>query len=252
MNNIKYEVMDYVGIVTLSRAPVNALNLEMYGEIADLFTDISKDVGVRAVLIRSDVKHFCAGNDVAEFSMFNEDYLNATTMRMNRALFNCKKPIICAVHGAVMGEGMALVSASDILLATKNSKFSIAEVNVGLMGILSECSVAIPMQAIKYMSLTGISMTAKELYRYGSIFEIVEDEQLCQRGLELAKVIASKPPLAVQEIKFRIHNLQDVSVLMYKNAPMEYDCSLRLCQTEDHKEAYTSILEKRTPIFSGR
>ena len=124
--------------VTLSRPPVNAVSQAMYAEIRDVFAML--DVlfpTAKVVVLRGAGKHFCAGNDLHEFVA-----MTSTTaphrMRLVRdafaAIYDCPVPTIAAVHGSVLGTGVALASCCDVIVAASDARFGTPEVSVGVMG----------------------------------------------------------------------------------------------------------------------
>lgn len=250
MEFIKFENRDHVGIVTLSRQPVNAICLALYKEVWQLFEQLDRDPEVWVILLQSDAKHFSVGNDMKEFSIMDDDYMD-NIIRANRAMFNCKKPIIGAVHGAVMGEGLAFACSCDILVASDDASFCLAEVNMGLCGTISECSLAMPVQLLRYMALTGNAVSAAEMMHHGAVFQVVERDKLFDAAWAIAQTIAGKPPLAVSRTKQALQNVSDQPVALYRNAPLEYAATNELKKTADHKEAYSAFLEKRAPVFKG-
>src|SRR5262245_42292952 len=77
-----------VATVTMDRPPVNAVDLVMYGELRDLFADIDQiDPGVRAVVLTGAGKHFCAGNDLEDFSTMDRDNVRERMFHVREAFF---------------------------------------------------------------------------------------------------------------------------------------------------------------------
>lgn len=148
-----------------------------------------------------------------------------------------------------MGAGLAFAACGDIVVAADTAKINIAEINMGLCGTLSEGQKLLPLPLMRYMALTGESVKVAELEKYGIIMKIVPVEELLDTALEIAKTLNSKPPLSVWKTKAALNNIAESSKYIYRTAAFEYEASLQLAKTEDHKEAYTAFLEKRAPEF---
>ena len=152
-----------------------------------------------------------------------------------------------------MGAGLTIVSSADIIISAEEGFFSFAETNVGLLGPVFECSRSIPIQVLRYMTLTGAKLSADELYRYGYIFEVVEKDALYGRALEVAQQIEAKPPLVTKEVKIALQRLADIDRLYHLDAVETYWTNETLLKdSHDFREAYTSFLEKRPPRFTGK
>lgn len=251
MNFIKFEQQGHIGIISLNRPKVNSLSLAMYGEIRELFEQVDQQKDIWVVILTTTSKHFCAGNDISEFDQFGPSYVKQIGQAI-RAAFLCQKPVICALQGAVMGAGIAFGCAGDIVLCAEDTKFSIAEANVGLCGTLSEASKLFPVPFIRYMALTGNVVPAEEAARFGGIYKVVPNEALQEEALSIANTICSKAPLSIQRTKEALQNISHVYDILYKTAPFEYDSSLLLAHTDDHKEASIAFAEKRVPVFHGK
>jgi enoyl-CoA hydratase/carnithine racemase len=103
------------------------------------------------------------------------------------------------------------------------------------------------------MALTGDRVSAADMERCGFVHKLVEREALAEEALQIAEMIAAKPPLSVRRTKISLQNLVGIHELLSRHAAADYDANTYyLKNTEDHKEAYTAFLEKRTPVFKGK
>ena len=103
-----------VATVTLSRPSVNAVTLEMYSKIEEIFDSLGRDGAVHAVILTGSGKHFCAGNDLDEFCTMDGTNWSSRMRTVRNAFFaisDCAVPVVAAVSGAVLGTGVALATS---------------------------------------------------------------------------------------------------------------------------------------------
>ena len=120
---------DGVATVTMSRPPVNAVDLIMYRELRDLFVDIDAiGNGVRAVVLTGEGKHFCAGNDLDDFATMDRDNVRERMFHVREAFFaiqECAVPVVGAVAGAALGTGLVLAASCDFVVASEDASFGL-------------------------------------------------------------------------------------------------------------------------------
>ena len=250
INFVRYEVRGHIAIVTFSRPPVNALNVQSYEELRETFGRIAQDTSVRAAILRAEGKTFMAGNDVNEFVSLKgtrtAEHLKLVNSSVE-AVYNCRVPVIAAVHGAVAGAGCGFVGCSDIVLASDRAKFSIPEVWVGLVGGAKNLLRLLPPKLVRYYALTGEAISAEDMKRYGGVIEVLPEDRLVERALKIAEQIARLSPLAVEYSKKYLKNLDYINGLEGHNEVMNNI----LLNHEDSVEAVKAFLEKRAPMFKG-
>lgn len=138
MKFVNLEVNDFIGIVTVNRPPVNAVNGEVYEEINKTFQSINERTDIRVVIFRAEgEKAFLAGNDLNEFLTMNPENADERMLVVREsfwAVYDCQVPVIGAINGAAPGTGLAYASVCDIIIASDNAYFSLPEINVGVMG----------------------------------------------------------------------------------------------------------------------
>lgn len=251
---IRLEVSDGVGLVTLDRPPVNALNREMRHAIVRSFDAISERDDVRCVVLTAAGKVFCAGADLKDRPNpdVQGDFLehNRITRETTNAIRECAKPVIAAVNGAALGAGMALMAACDILYASEEASFAMPEINVGLAGGAAMLKTLLGRSTLRRMFFTGQRLSAHDLLRRNVLEDVLPADRLLPVTLELAREIATKAPLALMYAK-RSANMVDV--MPQRDAyRFEQDFTMALSRTEDAREARMAFLEKRAPQFKGR
>lgn len=251
---VRLDVADYVAVVTMDRAPVNALSRQMRRELIAAFDEISERDDIRCAVIIGTGKTFCAGADLRDRpdADIAGDFLehNRVTRETTNAIRECAKPVIAAINGTALGAGFAIAAACDILFASEEASVGMPEINVGLAGGASMLKTLFGRSTLRRMFFTGQRLSAHDLYRRGVIEEVVPTDQLLETAKALAAEIASKSPLATVYAK-RAANMVDV--MPQRDAyRFEQEYTMALAKTEDAREARIAFLEKRQPVFKGR
>lgn len=251
---VRMDVEDGVGLVTMDRKPVNALNREMRRQMVALFDEISERTDVRCAVLTGANNVFCAGADLKDrpSSEIAGDFLdhNRITRETGNAIRECSKPVIAAINGAALGAGFGLAAACDILYASENATVGMPEINVGLAGGASMLKTLFGRSTLRRMFFTGQRLTAHDLLKRNVIEDVLSEKDLLPFTMKLAHEIASKAPLAMAYAK-RAANMVDV--MPQRDAyRFEQEFTVALSRTEDAREARAAFLEKRAPVFKGR
>jgi enoyl-CoA hydratase/carnithine racemase len=213
--------MDEHGIttVTLNRASKrNALNAETIEELIDVFSSLPR-MGARAVVLRAEGTHFCAGLDLVEHHQEDrrpEDFMHVC-LRWHEA-FNKMEyggvPIIAALKGAVVGGGLELASAAHIRVADQSTYFALPEGQRGLFtggGATIRVADLVGKARMIDMMLTGRVYKQDEAIQVGLAQYLVEDSEAT--AFELARAAAENPPLSNFAICSAISHMQNMSAL---------------------------------------
>ncbi|MEQ8814659.1 MAG: enoyl-CoA hydratase-related protein [Thalassobaculum sp.] len=252
--SLTVEKSDRIARVTLDRPPVNALTLQLYADIAELFESSSgwDDVNV-IVLSGAGSRAFCAGLDLKEFmaaTVEDDPKRGAVVRRCFSAVRNAAVPVIAAVNGPALGAGCVLASVCDIRIAADNATFGLPEINVGRCGGGAHIGRLVPQGALRRMFFTGRPIDAAEAFRIGLVDEVVPADQLAAAAGRLAAVIADKAPLGLRYGKQALNEIEFMPV--EDGYAREQQYSTRLMATEDAREATRAVVEKRPPVFKGR
>lgn len=233
---------------------LNAVNMELRQQLTDLYRKLSEDEDVRCIVMTGNEKAFMAGADIKEMSeKGTADVTRMNVRRMWAVLADCPKPVIAAVNGFALGGGCELAMHADIIIAGEGATFGQPEIRVGIMpggGGTQRLLRAVGKFKAMKMMLTGEPVSGREAFDMGLTSEVVEDEKVLPRALELARKIASMPPLAARRIKEVILAGQDTSLsagLMLERRTFD-----TLFDTEDQKEGMKAFIEKRKPDFKGK
>jgi enoyl-CoA hydratase len=248
-----------VGVVTLNRPHVlNALNAKKLAELSLAFLELDRNPDVRAIVLTgAGEKAFAAGADISELNALPNAIAGADQARMGQSLTRqmerMRKPIVVAINGFALGGGCEIAMAGDIRIASENAKFGQPEVNLGLIpgyGGSQRTTRLVGRGMAMYLCLTGELIDAREALRIGLVQKVVPLADLMTEAKTIAKVIATKAPLAIAACKRAINNGAHLSMDdALEVEALEFGA---LVDTEDIKEGTGAFLEKRKPQWKGR
>jgi enoyl-CoA hydratase len=204
------EVRGHIGELILDHPPVNALDSRAWNELPELITALGANPQVRCVLVRGEGKGFCAGVDIKEMQQYPERIvdLNRGNFRTFRAVRSCEVPVVTAVHGFVIGGGIGICGASDVVIAADDAYFSLPEVDRGAMGGASHLSRMFPLHKVRAAFFTGGRIPAAEAYRLGAAEKVVPAAQLLEEARAFAAIIAAKSRRALVLAKEALNGLE--------------------------------------------
>lgn len=245
----------HVALVQINRPQArNALNHELRTLLAENFDKLAKDKAIRCVVLTGGAQFFAAGADLKEIADCSAIEMHERQVhRLWAAISSCPKPVIAAVNGYALGGGCELAMHADVIVAGRNAVFGQPEIKVGIMpgagGTQRLTRVVGKFIAMK-MLLTGMPVSGEEAFAMGLASEVVDDDQVQTRALELAEIIASMSPLAATQIKEVLLAGQDTSLdaaLMLERKAFHL-----LFASQDQKEGMRAFFEKRRPVYSGK
>jgi enoyl-CoA hydratase/carnithine racemase len=254
MTDIVAEQSGSVLRIQLNRpAKKNAMTSAMYITMADLLDAAAKDDRVRVVLWHGAGDSFCAGNDLDDFLKNPPGPQASPQSRLIDAFIAFDKPIVAAVHGAVIGGGTTMLTHCDFVYAGESAKFQMPFINLALVPEFGT-SYSIPAR-IGYLGAAeliqlGQPFDAQRAVELGLATRVVPDQTLLATAAETAQKLADKPGSALQACKRLIRlpiRAQLVQAAKLENE--EYAVRLR---SADSKEAITAFFEKRKPNFNRK
>lgn len=267
-----YETLDvkiegHIAHVAFNRpSSLNAMNGTMFGEIGKAFRVLDENPSVRAIILSGNGKHFTAGLDLKESGAV----LGATEgdparirEKLRRhilwlqdcftAIEACRAPVIAAIHGACVGAGVDVITACDMRIATKDTFFTIQEINVGIVadvGTLQRAPHVLPFGIVKEMAYTGRKMFTDEALRLGFINNVGDDiASVHELALSMAQEIASKSPLAVAGTKAILNHARDHSVADGLDYVATWNSGMLL--GEDLMKAASAALTRQSVSFDN-
>lgn len=196
---------DALAIVRLNRPDAaNALSSALRQALVDVFTVLADDADLRVVILTGAGRAFCAGLDLRELGMDKEALSVNETLDPVAAVRNFPGIVIGAVNGAAFTGGLELALACDFLVAGRSARFADTHAKVGALPgwqLSQRLSRTIGIQRAKRMAFSGTPIGADVAAEWGLVSEVVEDDALLSRVLELARSIASADPTAVKRYK---------------------------------------------------
>ena len=217
---IVYEKQDAIAYITLNRPKVlNVYNVKMRDELYQVLGAVKDDPEVRVAILRgTGDKAFCAGADLTEFLTAPSPII-ARQVRWERDVWglflSLPQPVIAAVHGYVLGDGIEMALCCDIRIASSDAQFGTPEVGLGIIPAAGGTQTLPRMvgrgKALE-MLLTGRRLDAQEAYKAGLVNRVVPREQLLPTAEEIARKIASYNQMAVRSAKQAIVRGADLSL----------------------------------------
>jgi methylglutaconyl-CoA hydratase len=255
--SLRYEVHGAVARIVLARPEVrNAFDDGLIEELTRAFAAAGADPSVRAVVLSGDGPTFCAGADVnwmrkAGGYSKEENEADAERMaRMLRGIDACPKPVVALAHGAAIGGGVGLVAAADIVIASEETVFSLAEVKLGILPAAISPYVlrAIGPRAARDLFLTGERFDAARALAIGLVHRVVPAAELAEAGNRKVAALLSSGPEAVRAAKALIEKVTG------KNPEEAMPLTVRTIAerraSAEAKEGLSAFLEKRKPAWA--
>ncbi|GAA3240190.1 enoyl-CoA hydratase/isomerase family protein [Pseudonocardia petroleophila] len=240
--------------IVLDGPNLNAVGADAHAQLADIWPAIDRDESVRVVVIRGAGRGFSAGGsfDLIE-SMVDDPAVRTRVMREARDLvynvINCSKPIVSAIHGPAVGAGLAVAMLADISVAGRTAKIVDGHTRLGVAAgdhAVINWPLLCGMAKAKYYLLTCDVLTGEEAERIGLVSVCVDDDQVHDKAMEVARKLAAGSPSAVQFTKQALNN-------WYRAAGPSFDASLALefygFGLDDVREGVAAHREKRAPRF---
>jgi enoyl-CoA hydratase/carnithine racemase len=250
-----------VATITLNRPErKNPLTFESYAELRDTFRALVYARGVKAVVIAGAGGNFSSGGDVHEIigpltQMDMPGLLDFTRMTgdLVKAMRACPQPIVAALDGICVGAGAIVAMASDLRLATPETKTAFLFTRVGLAGCdMGACAILpriIGQGRAAELLFTGRMMTAQEGESWGFHNRLVASGALLGEAQALALTLASGPTFAHGITKTQLG--QEWNVSLETAIEMEAQAQAICMATNDFRRAFEAFAAKRTPEFKG-
>jgi enoyl-CoA hydratase/carnithine racemase len=238
---------------------LNALNEPMLNELMESIDQCQADSAVKVVVLSGAGKGFSAGGDIAEMIQGIQskavdftgtmEKLKETALKVRR----CTKPVIASMHGPVAGAGFSLALLCDFRIAADNAKFIEAFVNIGLvpdMGSVYSLAKIVGLGTMTELVMTGKALDAKRALELNLLNQVVPFEDLEATTEKFAMYIASRPAIALANMKAMINNLyyEDFEKALDQETKYQLQCS----ETADFVEGIMAFAQKRKPVFVGK
>jgi enoyl-CoA hydratase len=257
-DNLLVERDDAVAVVTLNRPKVlNALNGQTLSELSAAMASLKGDAGVRAIVLTgAGEKSFVAGADINELAVLSpvagKEHARAGQQVFN-AIEQLGKPVIAAINGFALGGGCELAMACTLRLAADTARFGQPEINLGLIPGYAG-SQRLPRLVGKGCALeillTGEMIGAARAYEIGLVNRVVPAAELMTEARKLARVLASKAPIAVRYIIEAVN--QGLDTPFAAGEFLETSLFGTIASSDDMREGTKAFLEKRPPVWQGK
>ncbi|MBU1625735.1 enoyl-CoA hydratase/isomerase family protein [bacterium] len=234
----------------------NAFNDVMIGELKSAYDDAAKDDALRIVILSGRGKSFCAGADLNWMRnqinfIFDENLNDALKLAdLMYTIYHFPKPTIGRINGTTIGGGTGLAAVNDIVIASKDAKFSLSEVKIGLVPACISPYVLKRMgeKNCREYFITGERLAAEKAKVTGLVNEVVEPENLDDMVDSYVKRILSSGPNAISVCKELVENVPAMSIENAKAYTAEVIAKLRV--SDEGQEGMAAFFEKRKPLWA--
>jgi len=259
--HFNYSITDGVATVSLDRPErKNPLTFDSYAELRDWFRDLHYDDTVKAVVFAPNGGNFSSGGDVHDIigpltKMNMKELLAFTRMTgdLVKAMINCGKPIVAAVDGICAGAGAIIAMASDLRVATPETKVAFLFNRVGLAGCdMGACAILpriIGQGRAAELLYLGRSMSGQEGHDWGFFNRVVPQDGLMGEAQDIAARIAAGPGFANMMTKTML--AQEWSMGLEQAIEAEAQAQAICMQGQDFHRAYHAFVAKERPVFEG-
>ena len=235
----------------LDRPPVNAFDSAGWFAIANEIDALGTNDAVRVIVVAAEGKGFCAGVDIKELAADSSKIVdvNKGNYETFRAIHRNPKPVIMALHGFVLGGGIGMAGAADIIICSDGARFGVPEIDRGAMGGGAHLQRMFPVQKVRYMYFTGEFIDAAEAFRLGAVERVVPRDELRGTAREIAGKIAVKSPAMVKLAKEALTGIEDGN--LEDKYRWEQGFTLEAYTVGDSQESRDAFVEKRDANFKA-
>ena len=207
-SSIKLATNGSVGILKIEIPPINAFDENALNDLMKAIHEIENNETIKVLIIISGIKDiFCAGGDLKYWPRTYPDrpgFISETGCNVFTKIENLKKPTMAAIQGQVIGDGLSLILACDIRLASNNSTFSLPEVGYGFIpgwGTIGRLLDVVGKTVTAEMLFSGEKINAVRAQKIGLINQIKDPASLIPSAYSLSEKIAAKPPMTLSHAK---------------------------------------------------
>jgi enoyl-CoA hydratase len=253
-------VDDGVGLIIFNQpAKRNAMSVDMWTGLGEILEEFREDSAVRVVILTgAGHKAFVSGADISQFEKQRAnadaqvDYDRLTSAgRAKLAAFS--KPVIARIRGFCLGGGLGIAMQADLRIAAVDSEFGIPAAKLGIaygFDMVRKLVDLVGPAHARMILYTGQRFDAAEAQRIGLINRMVEDIELSDVVIDIARTIADNAPLSIAASKVSVANA------VKDRADRDMEQMLRMTaacfDSADYREGRTAFMEKRSPKFQGR
>ena len=249
---IMLEKRDGVAVLTLNRPDkLNAVSLLMKKEMANALDKLETDDEVRVVILTGAGRAFSSGMELTDAGLQSDEGITClVSFETEQKLLNFDKPVIAAINGYALGEGMQQALLCDILIASDKAVLGFIGARVGSVCFTAVWTLPALVGLNKAAELlyTCDQISAAEAYRIGLVNKVVPHDQLMPAAFEMAEKVKRSGPLSLKFTKRALRKgmLTDEMRRSLKEA------FLVVLTSDDLEEARQAFAAKRQPVFKGK
>lgn len=247
-----------IATVTLNQeSKLNAISLVMWDWVAEVFTELDRDEGIRCIILRgAGDRAFSVGADISEFEEHRSTAAKAKRYgkRTHGALekvIACRHPVIARIDGLCVGGGLELATTADLRICSARARFGIPIKRLGLVVAYAEPAPLVqligPSNAMEIL-MEGQIFGADRAYDMGLVNRVIGEAELDQELQATAMRIAEGAPLVARWHKKFTRRLMSPKPL----SKAERDEGFACFATEDFQIGYQAFLAKQKPSFKGK
>ena len=241
---------EHVAVVRIRKPPTNYLDIAVLRALVAAMTDLDADPSCRAVVVRSEGKHFCAGRDFG--ATRTEDDTSANVYRTATALLGLGTPWVAELTGGSIGAGMGLAACADLRVAAGTAYLSANFVRLGLhhgFGLTATLPRLVGPHRAAELLAGGRRVGATEAHRIGLVDVVANDDDVAKVAYEQAAALAALPPLATASVRATMR--AGLAEAFTDAVALELREQQALIGTADFREAAVAARERRPGKFSG-
>ena len=262
---IKFKEPDAgIGLITLNRPDrLNALSLDMVGELHNLFLAVMERKDLRVLVLTGEGRGFCSGADLKDARLrqeFPTSYPDPTVhliaiqkkyADLMLEMRHLPQPIIAAVNGPAAGGGMCLALASDVVIGSPKAAFTPSFINIGLSGGEMGTTFFLPQKVgssrAAEILLTGRTVEAREAERIGLVSRLAEEGQLMEVAMEIARAMLAKTPMGLRLTKEAL-TLNLTAPSLEAAIELENRNQSMCCSTPDFFKAVEAFVKRKAGL----
>ena len=258
-----YTKKDHIAHITLNRPEVNnIINQQLAQELEDVCRQTNQDDDIYVVIITgAGDRAFCGGSELEQLIQAGNTVETSPTKLKDvgtrysaaTAIASLDRPVIAAINGDALGQGLELALSCDIRLASRNAQLGFPQVALGLIprdGGTQRLPRIVGKGKALELILTAQTIDADEALEIGLVNKVVTEESLASEVEALAKTIASKGPIALRYAKEAVNKGLDLT--LDQGLRLEADLYFILHTTADRTKGIKAFLDKRPPQFKGQ
>ena len=223
-------------------------------ELSELCAEITWNEEIRVVVIAgNDKKSFLGGINLTGRVPGGNELDWKESWLFAKPISKLDQPVIAAISGDAIGQGLELALACDIRIASETSRFGLPEIKAGLIpwdGGTQRLSRLVGKSKALEMILTGEIIDAQEALRIGLVHKVVPNKDLTEVTMKMAKEMASKGPIALRYTKEAVYKGMDMT--LEQGLRLEADLYLLIHTSKDRSEGIQAFRDKKTPKFKGK